>query len=228
MYRLKNNEIRNDFLPEVLVVTCLRVIGSSGRTLTFPQSIWGTWNSTESEIGKKIVRNVKLLSLEDTAVNSWAVVYLMEVASRKKNEIKLLPLKRNNVSVMDVRYFAVTSCTACASPPLEQYTCTKQSWMEDYCQQDKEVNVVSSEDRMDASGDPPCFGQSMMLINHTTWSNPDMHTHLSNGLQAEVSGLRSMQWIVRDTWQKPPNAAFSSAGLSKKGTSLASVLSLHW
>ncbi|XP_064028258.1 intermembrane lipid transfer protein VPS13D isoform X4 [Pogoniulus pusillus] len=45
---------------------------------------------------------------------------------------------------------------------IEQYTCTKQSWMEDYCQQDKEVNVVSSEDRMDASGDPPCFGQTEM------------------------------------------------------------------
>lgn len=38
--------------------------------------------------------------------------------------------------------------------------------MEDYCKQDKEVNVVSSEDWMGSSVDPPCFGQSMILISH--------------------------------------------------------------
>lgn len=57
--------------------------------------------------------------------------------------------------------------TGYASLPLEQYTCTKQSWMEDYCKQDREVNVVSSEDWMGSSVDPPCFGQSMLSINHT-------------------------------------------------------------
>lgn len=48
---------------------------------------------------------------------------------------------------------------------LEQYASTKQSWMEDYCKQDKEVNAVSSEEWMGSSEDSPCFGQSMMLIN---------------------------------------------------------------
>lgn len=65
--------------------------------------------------------------------------------------------------------FTATSETlaVCAYIPLEQYTCTKQSWMEDYCKQDKEVNVISSEDRLGSSVDPPCFGQSMLVINHT-------------------------------------------------------------
>ncbi|XP_015503783.1 vacuolar protein sorting-associated protein 13D isoform X2 [Parus major] len=45
---------------------------------------------------------------------------------------------------------------------IEQYTCTKQSWMEDYCKQEKEVNVISSEDWMGSSVDPPCFGQTEM------------------------------------------------------------------
>ncbi|XP_065594229.1 intermembrane lipid transfer protein VPS13D isoform X3 [Cyrtonyx montezumae] len=45
---------------------------------------------------------------------------------------------------------------------LEQYASTKQSWMEDYCKQDKEVNAVSSEDWMDSSADSPCFGQTEM------------------------------------------------------------------
>ncbi|XP_067166990.1 intermembrane lipid transfer protein VPS13D isoform X1 [Apteryx mantelli] len=45
---------------------------------------------------------------------------------------------------------------------IEQYTSTKQSWMEDYCKQDKEVNVISSEDWMGSSVDPPCFGQTEM------------------------------------------------------------------
>ncbi|XP_058711402.1 intermembrane lipid transfer protein VPS13D [Poecile atricapillus] len=45
---------------------------------------------------------------------------------------------------------------------IEQYTCTKQSWMEDYCKQEEEVNVISSEDWMGSSVDPPCFGQTEM------------------------------------------------------------------
>lgn len=60
--------------------------------------------------------------------------------------------------------------------PLEQYTCTKQSWIEDYCKQDKEVNVISSEDWMGSSVDPPCFGQSMLVINHTLFETVLAHT----------------------------------------------------
>lgn len=96
------------------------------------------------------------------------------MAHRKSSEVKLLPLKWNNFSVMNLTYFSITLFTAtletftvCAFVPLEQYTCTKQSWMEDYCKQEKEVNVISSEDWMGSSVDPPCFGQSMILINHT-------------------------------------------------------------
>lgn len=63
----------------------------------------------------------------------------------------------------------------CAYIPLEQYTCTKQSWMEDYCKQDKEVNVISSEDWLGSSVDPPCFGQSMLVINHTLFETVLTH-----------------------------------------------------
>lgn len=45
---------------------------------------------------------------------------------------------------------------------LEQYARTKQSWMEDYCKQDKEVNAVSSEEWTGSSEDSPCFGQTEM------------------------------------------------------------------
>ncbi|XP_042687544.1 vacuolar protein sorting-associated protein 13D isoform X3 [Centrocercus urophasianus] len=45
---------------------------------------------------------------------------------------------------------------------LEQYASTKQSWMEDYCKQDKEVNAISSEEWMGSSEDSPCFGQTEM------------------------------------------------------------------
>lgn len=73
--------------------------------------------------------------------------------------------------------FTATSETlaVCAYIPLEQYTCTKQSWMEDYCKQDKEVNVISSEDWLGSSVDPPCFGQSMLVINHTLFETVLTH-----------------------------------------------------
>lgn len=73
--------------------------------------------------------------------------------------------------------FTATSETlaVCAYIPLEQYTCTKQSWMEDYCKQDKEVNVISSEDWLGSSVDPPCFGQSMLVINHTLFETVLSH-----------------------------------------------------
>jgi len=98
---------------------------------------------------------------------------LTYVTHTKSSEVKLLPLKGSNFSVMNLICFPITLVTAtletftvCACIPLEQYTCTKQSWMEDYCKQDEEVNVISLEDWMGSSVDPPCFGQSMILINH--------------------------------------------------------------
>ncbi|XP_061016336.1 intermembrane lipid transfer protein VPS13D isoform X2 [Dama dama] len=44
---------------------------------------------------------------------------------------------------------------------IDQYISTKESWMADYCKQDKEVDPTPSEDWMGSSVDPPCFGQKM-------------------------------------------------------------------
>lgn len=108
------------------------------------------------------------------------------MAHRKSSEIKLLPLKWSLFSVKNVACFSIALFTATletytvyAYIPLEQYTCTKQSWMEDYCKQDKEVNVISTEDWMDSSVDPPCFGQSMILINHTSLETVLTYTVIS-------------------------------------------------
>ncbi|KAI5139723.1 Vacuolar Protein Sorting-Associated Protein 13D [Manis pentadactyla] len=43
---------------------------------------------------------------------------------------------------------------------IDQYISTKESWMADYCKQDKEVDATTSEDWMGSSVDPPCFGQT--------------------------------------------------------------------
>ncbi|XP_069400804.1 intermembrane lipid transfer protein VPS13D isoform X3 [Ovis canadensis] len=45
---------------------------------------------------------------------------------------------------------------------IDQYISTKESWMADYCKQDKEVDPTPSEDWMGSSVDPPCFGQTEM------------------------------------------------------------------
>lgn len=42
---------------------------------------------------------------------------------------------------------------------IDQYVSTKESWMADYCKEDKEVEATESEDWMGSSVDPPCFGQ---------------------------------------------------------------------
>lgn len=47
---------------------------------------------------------------------------------------------------------------------LDQYVSTKESWMADYCKQDKEIESTSSEDWMGSSVDPPCFGQSKNFL----------------------------------------------------------------
>ncbi|XP_059944976.1 intermembrane lipid transfer protein VPS13D isoform X2 [Mesoplodon densirostris] len=44
---------------------------------------------------------------------------------------------------------------------IDQYVSTKESWMADYCKQDKEIDSTTSEDWMGSSVDPPCFGQKM-------------------------------------------------------------------
>ncbi|XP_059722821.1 intermembrane lipid transfer protein VPS13D isoform X2 [Haemorhous mexicanus] len=68
---------------------------------------------------------------------------------------------------------------------IEQYRCTKQSWMEDYCKQDKEVNVISSEDWMGSSVDPPCFGQSLPLVYLRTRSTASL-TNLEHQIYARA------------------------------------------
>ncbi|KAM6240877.1 intermembrane lipid transfer protein VPS13D isoform 4-T4 [Porphyrio hochstetteri] len=68
---------------------------------------------------------------------------------------------------------------------IEQYTCTKQSWMEDYCKQDQEVNVISSEDWMGSSVDPPCFGQSLPLVYLRTRSTASL-TNLEHQIYARA------------------------------------------
>ncbi|NWY00497.1 VP13D protein, partial [Nothoprocta ornata] len=68
---------------------------------------------------------------------------------------------------------------------IEQYTSTKQSWMEDYCKQDKEVNVISSEDWMGSSVDPPCFGQSLPLVYLRTRSTASL-TNLEHQIYARA------------------------------------------
>uniref|UniRef100_A0A4X1W290 Vacuolar protein sorting 13 homolog D n=1 Tax=Sus scrofa TaxID=9823 RepID=A0A4X1W290_PIG len=45
---------------------------------------------------------------------------------------------------------------------MDQYVSTKESWMADYCKQDKEIDSTTSEDWMGSSVDPPCFGQTEM------------------------------------------------------------------
>uniref|UniRef100_A0A8C3CX35 Vacuolar protein sorting 13 homolog D n=1 Tax=Cairina moschata TaxID=8855 RepID=A0A8C3CX35_CAIMO len=68
---------------------------------------------------------------------------------------------------------------------IEQYTSTKQSWMEDYCKQDKEVNAISSEDCMGSSVDSPCFGQSLPLVYLRTRSTASL-TNLEHQIYARA------------------------------------------
>uniref|UniRef100_A0A8C3LM71 Vacuolar protein sorting 13 homolog D n=1 Tax=Chrysolophus pictus TaxID=9089 RepID=A0A8C3LM71_CHRPC len=68
---------------------------------------------------------------------------------------------------------------------LEQYASTKQSWMEDYCKQDKEVNAISSKERMGSSEDSPCFGQSLPLVYLRTRSTASL-TNLEHQIYARA------------------------------------------
>ncbi|XP_045402048.1 vacuolar protein sorting-associated protein 13D isoform X3 [Lemur catta] len=44
---------------------------------------------------------------------------------------------------------------------IDQYVSTKESWMADYCKDNKETDSTQSEDWMGSSVDPPCFGQKV-------------------------------------------------------------------
>uniref|UniRef100_A0A8D2B1Q4 Vacuolar protein sorting 13 homolog D n=1 Tax=Sciurus vulgaris TaxID=55149 RepID=A0A8D2B1Q4_SCIVU len=43
---------------------------------------------------------------------------------------------------------------------IDQYVSTKESWMADYCKEDKEIDSTQSEDWVGSSVDPPSFGQT--------------------------------------------------------------------
>ncbi|XP_061458181.1 intermembrane lipid transfer protein VPS13D isoform X3 [Rhineura floridana] len=68
---------------------------------------------------------------------------------------------------------------------LEQYASTKQSWMADYCKQEKEVEEVESEDWMGSSVDPPSFGQSLPLVYLRTRSTASL-TNLEHQMYARA------------------------------------------
>ena len=59
---------------------------------------------------------------------------------------------------------------------LDQYISTKESWMADYCKQDKEVDPTPSEDWMGSSVDPPWFGQSKVFLYTCLTKSPLTYT----------------------------------------------------
>ncbi|XP_073089325.1 intermembrane lipid transfer protein VPS13D isoform X8 [Manis javanica] len=103
---------------------------------------------------------------------------------------------------------------------IDQYISTKESWMADYCKQDKEVDATTSEDWMGSSVDPPCFGQKVKtpkrrqpfipfaLRNHTgctLWfatltTTPTRHTHdlRIHQLQVRVNGWEQVSPVSVD------------------------------
>ncbi|XP_066494000.1 intermembrane lipid transfer protein VPS13D [Tiliqua scincoides] len=68
---------------------------------------------------------------------------------------------------------------------LEQYASTKQSWMADYCKQEKEVEEVESKDWMGSSVDPPSFGQGLPLVYLRTRSTASL-TNLEHQMYARA------------------------------------------
>ncbi|XP_063001312.1 intermembrane lipid transfer protein VPS13D isoform X9 [Elgaria multicarinata webbii] len=68
---------------------------------------------------------------------------------------------------------------------IEQYTKTKQSWMADYCKQEKEVEEVESEEWMGSSVDPPSFGQGLPLVYLRTRSTASL-TNLEHQMYARA------------------------------------------
>uniref|UniRef100_A0A8D1RI25 UBA domain-containing protein n=1 Tax=Sus scrofa TaxID=9823 RepID=A0A8D1RI25_PIG len=68
---------------------------------------------------------------------------------------------------------------------MDQYVSTKESWMADYCKQDKEIDSTTSEDWMGSSVDPPCFGQSLPLVYLRTRSTASL-TNLEHQIYARA------------------------------------------
>ncbi|XP_072607263.1 intermembrane lipid transfer protein VPS13D isoform X2 [Vulpes vulpes] len=79
---------------------------------------------------------------------------------------------------------------------IDQYVSTKESWMADYCKQDKEIDSTSAEDWMGSSVDPPCFGQSLPLVYLRTRSTASL-TNLEHQIYArEVKTPKRRQPFV--------------------------------
>ncbi|XP_064137368.1 intermembrane lipid transfer protein VPS13D isoform X4 [Loxodonta africana] len=79
---------------------------------------------------------------------------------------------------------------------IDQYVSTKESWMADYCKQDKEIDSTKSEDWMGSSVDPPCFGQSLPLVYLRTRSTASL-TNLEHQIYArEVKTPKRRQPFV--------------------------------
>ncbi|XP_054993601.1 intermembrane lipid transfer protein VPS13D isoform X1 [Sorex araneus] len=80
---------------------------------------------------------------------------------------------------------------------IDQYVSTKESWMADYCKQDKEIESATSEDWMGSSVDPPCFGQSLPLVYLRTRSTASL-TNLEHQIyaRAEVKAPKRRQPFV--------------------------------
>ncbi|XP_042810142.1 vacuolar protein sorting-associated protein 13D isoform X8 [Panthera leo] len=79
---------------------------------------------------------------------------------------------------------------------IDQYVSTKESWMADYCKQDKEIDSTTSEDWMGSSVDPPCFGQSLPLVYLRTRSTASL-TNLEHQIYArEVKTPKRRQPFV--------------------------------
>ncbi|XP_013925695.1 PREDICTED: vacuolar protein sorting-associated protein 13D, partial [Thamnophis sirtalis] len=68
---------------------------------------------------------------------------------------------------------------------IEQYASTKQSWMADYCSQEKEVTDVESEDWVGSSVDPPSFRQGLPLAYLRTRSTASL-TNLEHQMYARA------------------------------------------
>ncbi|XP_077168382.1 intermembrane lipid transfer protein VPS13D isoform X2 [Paroedura picta] len=68
---------------------------------------------------------------------------------------------------------------------IEQYASTKQSWMADYCKQEKEVEAVESKEWMGSSVDPLSFGQGLPLVYLRTRSTASL-TNLEHQMYARA------------------------------------------
>ncbi|XP_047373483.1 intermembrane lipid transfer protein VPS13D isoform X4 [Sciurus carolinensis] len=79
---------------------------------------------------------------------------------------------------------------------IDQYVSTKESWMADYCKEDKEIDSTQSEDWVGSSVDPPSFGQSLPLVYLRTRSTASL-TNLEHQIYArEVKTPKRRQPFV--------------------------------